>query len=171
MALAKHHGDWAAVKSDYNQGVPSLRSISLKHNVPRSSIADRAKAEGWERPSNTIIRTGMDGRTKPILPEGDELSPASLAQYCLHGLAQLVEGGLSLLDYKILSDCLASLHKILITSSPVQEQRLSYLSPELISVMTGQEQDIVQKILAAAETRLKASAQADEKITLMRKQL
>jgi len=35
--------------------------------------------------------------------------------------------------------------------------------------MTAQEQDIVQKILAEAETRLKASALADEKITPIRK--
>lgn len=48
-------------------------------------------------------------------------------------------------------------------SPQVEEQRSSYIAPELIAVMTTQEQDIVQKILSEAEQRL------DEKVTPMRK--
>src|SRR6266568_210393 len=103
MALAKHHGDWSAIESEYRSGPLSLRSIALKFGVPRSTIADKAKAEGWTRSSTINIRPGP-GRTKPVLPEGDHLSAASIAQYCLYGLAQLVEQGLSLVDYKVLSD-------------------------------------------------------------------
>jgi hypothetical protein len=167
MAVAKHPvEDWAAIESEYRAGPLSLRSIALKYGVPRSTIADKAKAEGWKRSPSIVLRPGP-GRTKPALPDAEHLSAAAIAQYCLHGLAQLVEQGLSLVDYKVLSDALASFHKILITSSPVQEQRLSYLSPELIGAMSSQEQEIVQKILAAAEQRL--AALRDEKITPMRK--
>ena len=41
--------DWAAVERDYRSGLYSLRELAGKHPCARSSIANRARKDGWTR--------------------------------------------------------------------------------------------------------------------------
>ena len=39
--------DWAAVAEEYITGEISMRSLAVKHAVPRSTLRSRAYREGW----------------------------------------------------------------------------------------------------------------------------
>ena len=41
--------DWTAVEQDYRAGNLSLRELAAKHRCSRSSVANKARREGWTR--------------------------------------------------------------------------------------------------------------------------
>jgi hypothetical protein len=41
--------DWIAVGQDYRTGELSLRQLAAKHRCSRSSVANKARREGWVR--------------------------------------------------------------------------------------------------------------------------
>lgn len=153
----EHMIDWEAIKAEYEQG-DSQRVLAARHNVPRTTIASRAKVEHWKHPQSFRPPPTMDEQ-----PDEDDLF--SLAQFALSKLAVHLKGDLELKDHKLFADALNQYSKVIAAAPPAPSSQSSYIAPELIAVMTPQEQDIVQKILSEAEQRLKQ----DEKITPLRR--
>lgn len=46
--------DWPAIEADYRAGSMSIREVARFHDVPESSLRDRAKAEAWQRTARHI---------------------------------------------------------------------------------------------------------------------
>jgi len=147
--------NWESIRTEYEQG-DSLRVLAARHGVGVTTIHDRSKSERW-------VRTLGERKTnteRPPIPTDDAFS---LARFALHKLIELAQGDLDLKDHKLLSDALSQYNKVIAAAPPQPSSQSSYIAPELISVMTPQEQDMVQKILSEAEQRL------GEKVTPMRK--
>ncbi len=148
--------NWTAIRQEYEQG-DSLRVLAARHGVGVTTIHDRSKSEHW-------VRTLGERKTnteRPPIPTDDAFS---LARYALHKLIELAQGDLDLKDHKLLSDALSQYNKVIAAAPPQPTSQSSYIAPELIAVMTPQEQDMVQKILSEAEQRL------GEKVTPIRRQ-
>lgn len=148
--------NWETIRQEYEQG-DSLRVLAARHGVGVTTIHDRSKSEQWVR----TLGERKPNTEQPPIPTDDAFS---LARFALHKLVELAQGDLDLKDHKLLSDALSQYNKVIAAAPPTQT-RGSYIAPELIAVMTPQEQDIVQKILSEAEQRLKQ----DEKVTPMRR--
>ena len=147
--------NWESIRTEYEQG-DSLRVLAARHGVGVTTIHDRSKSERW-------VRTLGERKTnteRPPIPTDDAFS---LSRFALHKLIELAQGDLDLKDHKLLSDALSQYNKVIAAAPPQPSSQSSYIAPELISVMTPQEQDMVQKILSEAEQRL------GEKVTPMRK--
>src|SRR5260221_11498842 len=121
--------DWPQIRQEYEQGA-SLRSHAAKHNVGKSTIAERKFKEQWDRPD-----TGH--RTPDTLPllrpaalpiPGDALS---IARIGLKQLAQHLqtEDLLPIVTHKSLADALSTYVKVLLTAPQETETREGLLIP------------------------------------------
>ncbi len=148
--------NWTAIRTEYEQG-DSLRVLAARHGVGVTTIHDRSKLECWVR----TLGEQKPNREHYLPPTADALS---IAHAVLHNLAEAAKReDLELKDIKMLADSLSACQKVILAAPPQPTSQSSYIAPELIAVMTPQEQDMVQKILSEAEQRL------GEKVTPMRR--
>ncbi len=72
--------DWAAIRRDYETCRDPLRKVAERGGVPRSTVHDRCKCEGWQRQS------GVDWRKVRAEYEDGEFSVADIGER--HGVSQ-----------------------------------------------------------------------------------
>ncbi len=169
MALSKHPANWRAVRQEFESTSLSIRSLALKFNVPKSTLLNRIRVEGWERSTGEQL-TDLGGYGPPVQPDGPtDADPVTIARAILKMLTEVVSREHSdIRELKSLSDTLASCQKVLVAAGPdALAPRLSYLSPALLAEIPPDERDLVQSIFARAEARL--AALRDEKVTPIRK--
>lgn len=58
----KHRTDWDAVERDYRTGKFTLRELEEKHGVFNSSIARKAKKDGWTQDLRIAIRQATNAK-------------------------------------------------------------------------------------------------------------
>ncbi len=69
MALSKHPANWRAVRQEFESTSLSIRSLALKFNVPKSTLLNRIRVEGWERSTGEQL-TDLGGYGPPVQPDG-----------------------------------------------------------------------------------------------------
>ena len=126
-----------AVQADYTAGM-SFRALEEKYGVPKSTIADWAKSEGWEkiakirRPKrNDIVRAAIktlgqidpdipDIRTKDMTEDEDYELLRRYANKLLHKADQIldIEDALAPRDLKSVSSMLLDVRNLLNVLSP-----------------------------------------------------
>jgi len=181
--------DWAAIRSDHEQGVSS-RTLALKYGIPRSTIRSRLAAaavkvgevgEVGERQSRQErqAHTIPDARPSPTLSLGEPIaSPAqqstslnaAIAQNLIRMIAKHITGQWKRDDVrlephtmKLLADTLSQCNKILVG----EEAGENAGTPERIdwSLFTFEELTIIQPLFERALAR-----QQPENVTAFRRQ-
>ncbi len=60
--VVRSNADWAAVERDYRTSQMTLRELASKHGCSHGRIAQRAKAEGWNRDLSGAIKHATDAK-------------------------------------------------------------------------------------------------------------
>ncbi len=147
--------DWELIKKDYEQGF-SLRTLSAKFGVGKSTIHDRSVADEWTRPSvvRTLepdsYRTAIGHRTPAVAEQPPDVVTVSLARAMVAQLATIAKVPLDLKEQTMFAQALNQYNKIMVTA-PTPEQNL----PNGVdwSIFTQDELSILQPIFAQAEER------------------
>jgi hypothetical protein len=136
--------DWEAIKKDFEDGL-SLRTLSAKYDVGKSTIADRSNAGHWQRTEPGHI---PDIPYTPLPEQDTEI--AGLAKQMVGQLATIAQTPLELKEHKLFADSLSQYHKIILTSVDAQSS-----TPQSLdwSIFTEAELAIIQPIFAQAEER------------------
>ncbi len=150
--------NWSVIRQEYEQGA-SLRSLAAKHDVGKSTIAERKLKEQW-----TERRTDTGHRTPDIMPlprpssipvSSDALS---IARIGLHQLAQHLQTDdlLTIASHKSLADALSQYVKVLLTAPQETETREGMLIP-LDGISDYTRREIRRLLLEDAEQQREAS--------------
>ena len=149
--------DWSAIRQAYEQGV-SQHTLARQHGISQPAISKRARKEGWV--IKQVIPPVLDNALDNPGPE-----TVDLAKLVLRGLARYAEQSLDLKEYKLLTDSLSQLHKIIVLSQPAgQTNPLQGLD---LSQLTDTELLQIESIMRQVEARKVAD---DEKIIPLRRQ-
>lgn len=151
--------DWEAIKRDYEHGL-SLRTLSAKYDVGKSTIHEHATAGHWQR--TTIGQVPDNGQT-PVSPDS---STVALAQSMITQLATIAKVPLDLKEHNLFAQALSQYNKIMVTGVAVAS------TPPALdwSIFTEQELAILQPIFNHAEER-KRIADGESGIPQLRKTL
>ncbi len=169
MALSKHPANWRAVRQEFETTPLSIRSLALKFNIPKSTLLNRIRVEGWQRSTGEHM-TDLGGHGPMVQPDGPtDVDPVAIAQAILRILTEVISREhIDIRELKSLSDTLASCQKVLVSVGPAaQDPRRSYIAPELIACMPPGDQDEMERILANAEVAW--DSQSNEKVPPIRK--
>ena len=73
-----HKADWQAIAEEYITGEISMRSLAIRHDLPRSTLRSRAYREGWIERREAFQRAAAqaeDGTSSDPAAEETPLSP------------------------------------------------------------------------------------------------
>ncbi len=148
--------DWELIKKDYEEGF-SLRTLSAKFGIGKSTIHDRSVADEWTRPSvvRTLdpdsYRTATGHRTMPTTEQPPDIVTVALARAMVAQLAVLAKVPLDLKEQTMFAQALNQYNKIMVTA-PTPEPSSQGVD---WSMFLPEELDILQPIFATAEARAK----------------
>jgi hypothetical protein len=149
--------DWEAIKKDFESGL-SLRTLSAKHDIGKSTIHEHAIAGQWQR---TNVGQLPDIGQTPVAPAN---STVALANSMIGQLATIAKVPLDLKEHNLFAQALSQYNKIAVTGVDVAS------TPALDwSIFTEAELAIIQPIFSAAEER-KRIAEGESTIPQLRKQ-
>ena len=151
--------DWDAIRSDYEDGI-SLRTLSTKYTVPKTTIIRHQQAEGWERTADrTISRT-------PDRPPMTKV--VGLADSMIDQLAVISKIPLDLKEHKLFADALSQYNKILVSDPTAQQDEAHGPVPaELLPFVDEKDLAAIDAILSRAQER---KMEAEQKITPIRRE-
>ncbi len=150
--------DWELIKKEYEQGL-SLRVLSTKYGIGKSTIHEHAVDGHWTRTANGQI---PDNGHAPLAPAS---TTVELARGMIGQLATIAKVPLDLKEHNLFAQALSQYNKIMVTAPVVDNL------PNSIdwSIFTQDELSIIQPIFAQAEER-KRIEQGETTIPQLRKQ-